>query len=68
MEALDLSEENVKVRLRRARALLGREIYARSGTSRSTAFAFMGGRCDNVVRTVFKRLAQVQRNPATRAC
>jgi len=68
MEALDLSEENVKVRLRRARALLGRELYARSRTSRSAAFAFMGGRCDSVVRTVFERLAQVQRNPTTRAC
>jgi len=33
MEALDLGEENVKVRLRRARALLGRELYARSGTA-----------------------------------
>jgi RNA polymerase sigma-70 factor (ECF subfamily) len=58
-DALDLTEENVKVRLHRARALLRRELYARAGTDSRSAFAFMGDRCDRVGKTVFERLAQV---------
>jgi RNA polymerase sigma-70 factor, ECF subfamily len=49
-DALDLTEENVKVRLYRARALLRRELYARAGTDSRSAFAFMGDRCDRAVR------------------
>src|SRR5689334_9655478 len=37
-ECLDLTEENVKVRLHRARALLRRELYARAGHRRESAF------------------------------
>jgi len=55
-ESLEISEENVKVRLHRARALLRRELYARAGSSRADAFAFMGIRCDRVVKNVFARL------------
>jgi len=58
-DALDLTEENVKLRLHRALALLRKELYARAGSNRSAAFAFMGTRRDRVVVKVFERLADV---------
>ena len=54
---LDISEENVKVRLHRARALLRRELYARAGATSTAAFQFGAARCDRVVEAVFARLA-----------
>ena len=63
-QALDLSEENVKVRLHRARALLRRELYARAGAGRGQAFSFMADRCDRVVQAVFGRLEAWPRSPA----
>jgi len=59
-ESLDITEQNVKVRLHRARALLRRELYTRAGVSGADAFAFMGVRCDRVVKNVFARLAMIQ--------
>lgn len=56
--SLNLTEENVKVRLHRARALLRRELYNRAGSARGDAFPFMGARCDRIVRRVFERLAR----------
>jgi RNA polymerase sigma-70 factor (ECF subfamily) len=56
-DALDMTEENVKVRLHRARALLRKELYARAGATTATAFQFMGTRCDRVVMEVFRRIA-----------
>ena len=61
-EALELTEENVKVRLHRARALLRRELFARAGTNRASAFGFMGERCDRVVSKVFERLSVLESN------
>lgn len=57
-EVLDMTEENVKVRLHRARALLRKELYARAGATTSAAFQFMATRCDRVVREVFGRIIQ----------
>lgn len=54
---LDLSEENVKVRLHRARTLVRKELVARASATRSKIFPFMGARCDRVVRAVFARIA-----------
>jgi RNA polymerase sigma-70 factor (ECF subfamily) len=54
--ALELTEENVKVRLHRARAMLRKDLFQRAGAARSQAFPFMGSRCDHVVQMVFKRL------------
>ncbi|MGZ4789697.1 MAG: RNA polymerase sigma factor [Terriglobales bacterium] len=56
-EALEMTEENVKVRLHRARALLRKELYARAGATTSAAFQFMATRCDRVVKEVFRRIA-----------
>ncbi len=57
--ALNLSEENVKVRLHRGRALLRRELFALVGTTAKDTFPFMGVRCDRVVHRVFQRLAEL---------
>jgi RNA polymerase sigma-70 factor (ECF subfamily) len=55
-ECLDLSEEAVKVRLHRGRALLRREIYKRTGQATASAFHFAGPRCDRVVKAVLARI------------
>jgi len=54
---LNLTAENVKVRLHRGRALARGLIVARVGANARNAFPFMGVRCDRVVRTVLIRLA-----------
>jgi len=59
-EALELSKENVKVRLHRGRAMLRWQIFERVGAKTKNAFPFMGERCDRVVRNVLRALA----NPA----
>ncbi|SRR6266496_1169702 len=63
--ALDLTEENVKVRLHRARRMLRKELQARAGVSRTHAFSFMGARCDRVVRNVLRVILSLRpSNPA----
>jgi len=52
---LEISEENVKTRLHRARELLQRELYSAAGAPR-TAFQFLGARCDRVVARVMARI------------
>lgn len=56
--ALELSEENVKVRLHRGRALARKTLMTRVGASARTALPFMGERCDRVVAGVFARLGE----------
>jgi RNA polymerase sigma-70 factor (ECF subfamily) len=56
--ALELTEENVKVRLHRARALVRKELFARAGTEAQSAFGFMGVRCDRVVARVLERISE----------
>jgi RNA polymerase sigma-70 factor (ECF subfamily) len=53
---LDISEENVKTRLHRARALLRKKLYAQAGSQAREAFSFHAVRCDRVVRNVFLRI------------
>ena len=55
-EVLEITEENVKVRLHRARALLRKSLYARAGMERKEAFNFHAVRCDRVVNNVFERI------------
>lgn len=59
-ECLDISEEAVKTRLHRARALLREELYARIGIGTAESFQFAGPRCDRVVSTVFDRIGLKQ--------
>ncbi len=55
--ALELSEEAVKVRLHRARAMLRRELFQRVGATSSAAFQFPATRCDRVTHAVMRRLS-----------
>ena len=55
-QCLDISEEAVKVRLHRARALLRKEIYAQTGAATASAFSFGQERCDRIVSAVFERI------------
>jgi RNA polymerase sigma-70 factor, ECF subfamily len=57
--ALDLTEQNVKVRLHRGRSMMRDRLFARVGASGKNAFPFLGIRCDRVVSGVFARLREV---------
>jgi RNA polymerase sigma-70 factor, ECF subfamily len=56
--ALELTEENVKVRLHRARAMLRKELFTRAEAGRGEAFPFLGSRCDRIVQAVFERMGE----------
>lgn len=53
---LDISEESVKVRLHRARALVRRTLYRQSGQNVRELYAFPATRCDRVVAAVLSRI------------
>lgn len=55
-ECLDLSEDTVKTRLHRARALLRKQLYRRAGIVTAEAFSLHLSRCDRVVAGVLARL------------
>lgn len=55
-DCLNLSPENVKVRLYRARAGLRKELFARAGATTVESFQFRASRCDRVVTKVFQVL------------
>jgi RNA polymerase sigma-70 factor, ECF subfamily len=55
-DVLEITEENVRVRLHRARALLRESLYARAGMGMKEAFDFHAVRCDRVVKNVFERI------------
>ena len=55
-ECLELSEEAVKTRLHRSRALLRRDLEGRIGPAITEAYAFMGLRCDRTVARVLERI------------
>jgi RNA polymerase sigma-70 factor, ECF subfamily len=54
--ALEITEENVKIRLHRARALLRKGLYAQAGKQSRQTFSFHALRCDRVVKNVFARI------------
>jgi RNA polymerase sigma-70 factor, ECF subfamily len=58
-DVLEITEENVKVRLHRARALLRKSLFARAGMERKEVFDFHAVRCDRVVKNVFERIQQL---------
>ena len=53
---LNLTEENVKVRLHRARGRLRRRLFDAVGATAAHCFQFHAVRCDRVVRSVFEML------------
>jgi len=58
--ALDLTEENVKVRRRRARVMVRKNLFAQAGSEAPRAFGFMGERCDRVVARVMAKIADLR--------
>jgi RNA polymerase sigma-70 factor (ECF subfamily) len=50
---LKITEENVKIRLHRARTTLRKHLYAQAGATALHSFQFHAVRCDRVVRSVF---------------
>ena len=63
-EVLDISEENLKVRLHRARAAFREQLYDMVGPEARRAFAFEASRCDRIVAAVFSRLADQEDWPS----
>lgn len=55
--ALDLTEDNVKIRLHRGHGMIRSWLFDRIGAGAKQAFPFMGVRCNRVVEGVFNRLA-----------
>jgi RNA polymerase sigma-70 factor (ECF subfamily) len=60
--ALNLTEQNVKVRLHRWHAMMRGWLFSRVGVKAREAFPFMGERCDRVVRIVLARVAEIEAN------
>ena len=56
-DALDLTVENVKIRLHRGHGMIRNWLFERIGANAKEAFPFMGTRCDRVVQEVFSRIA-----------
>ena len=59
-EVLEITEENLKVRLHRARFAFRDQLYDRVGPEARFAFAFEAPRCDRIVAAVFSRLGNQQ--------
>jgi RNA polymerase sigma-70 factor, ECF subfamily len=58
---LEISEQNVKVKLLRARAMVRKALYSLAGATSSEAFLFRATRCDRMVQEVFARLQLPQK-------
>lgn len=55
-ECLDVSEDAIKMRLHRARAMLRDDLMERVGATAPELLRFDGARCDRIVRNVMARL------------
>jgi RNA polymerase sigma-70 factor (ECF subfamily) len=55
-DCLNITAENVKVRLFRARAMIRRALFDRAGAASAGAFQFLGPRCDRIVQNVLQRI------------
>jgi RNA polymerase sigma-70 factor (ECF subfamily) len=63
--ALEITEQNVKVRLHRARALLRKNLFARAGAVSGQTFPFHAVRCNRVVKNVFERIEGFMPKPGS---
>lgn len=59
-ECLEMSEEAVKTRLHRAKAMLRDTLYDRAGLAAPTAFSFHLSRCDRIVAAVFQTIREME--------
>ncbi len=55
--ALEISQDVVKTRLHRARAMLRDALFARAGVSHESLFAFRDVRCNRIVAAVLERIS-----------
>jgi len=55
-ECLRISEEAVKTRLHRSRAILRRDLESRIGPAIAEAYVFLGSRCDRTVARILARI------------
>jgi RNA polymerase sigma-70 factor, ECF subfamily len=55
-DCLNITEQNVKVRLFRARAMIRKQLLERARAASPKAFQFLGARCDRVVEKVLARI------------
>lgn len=58
-ECLGISEDTVKTRLHRARAMLRDQLYQRAGVTFDDLFSFGASRCDRLVEMVLRRISAV---------
>ena len=58
-QSLEVSEDVVKTRLHRARAMLRQDLLGRAGTGPSGIFPFLGARCDRMVASVLSRISSL---------
>jgi len=58
-QCLNLTQENVKVRLHRAHAKLRKRLYEDVGATTARCFQFHAVRCDRVVKGVFKTIGWI---------
>ena len=65
-DALDLTVENVKIRLHRGHGMIRNWLFERIGANAKEAFPFMGVRCDRVVQA--SSTASQTAPPQTRKC
>ncbi|MCU1280932.1 MAG: polymerase, sigma-24 subunit, subfamily [bacterium] len=56
-ECLEVSEDVVKTRLHRAKAMVREALASKVDAAAADAFAFLGARCDAIVKRVLERLA-----------
>lgn len=59
-ECLDISEDALKTRLSRARALLRDDLFARAGAAAVELFSFHARRCDRMVAGVMERITRLR--------
>ena len=60
-ELLEISEDTVKTRLHRARAMIRAELNVLAGVASADAFHFAGEACDRIVHGVFAQSARLAR-------
>ena len=58
-DCLGITDESVKTRLHRARALLRRDLERALGTATTQAFSYLGARCDHMTTAVMDRIAML---------
>ena len=58
-EVLDISEDNLKVRLHRAKAALREKLVERAGEEGPHLFIFEAPRCERLVQRIFEQIQQV---------